>query len=143
MPFFGNAQEQDGNKKQIDSLFKFQNEIDKKSLAEAIIKADESLTIAPIFTTNKDDNTKQYIDVNTINLSYKNNALFYIYTHDYISIGVTIEDYNNSDIFIMHKHSPESLPAHSYCWCDNESHPHCICRLLLPHSEPFYGILCL
>lgn len=76
------------------------NEIDKKSLAEAIIKADESLTIAPIFTTDKDDNTKQYIDVNTINLSYKNNALFYIYTHDYISIGVTIEDYNNSDIFV-------------------------------------------
>ena len=50
---------------------------------------------------------------------------------------------NSNNYSIMHKHSPKFLPAHSYCWCDNESHPHCICRLLLPHSEPFYGILCL
>jgi hypothetical protein len=75
-------------------------EIDKNILANEIIKNDDSLTIAPIFTTDKEDKTKQYMDVKTVNLSYKNNALFYIYTHDYISIGVTIEDYNNSDIFV-------------------------------------------
>ena len=51
--------------------------------------------------------------------------------------------FNNSAIFIMHKHSPESLLTHSWNSYDSESHPHCICRPLLPHSEPFYGILCL
>ena len=75
-------------------------EIDKNILANEIIKNDDSLTIAPIFTTDKEDETKQYMDVKTVNLSYKNNALFYIYTNNYISIGVTIEDYNDSDIFV-------------------------------------------
>lgn len=75
-------------------------EIDKETLAHAIVKKDESLSIASVFTTDKDDKTKQYLDVKTVNLSYKNNALFYIYTNNYISIGVTLEDYNTCDVFV-------------------------------------------
>ena len=75
-------------------------EIDKNILAQTLVKKDETLSISPVFTTDKDDKTKQYMDVRTVNLSYKNNALFYIYTNNYISIGVTIEDYNDYDIFV-------------------------------------------
>ena len=74
------------------------------NVAKDIIKVNDELSIIPRFTTNQEikdkanDHYIYYLDVNTINLSYKNNALLYIKTNNYISNGITIDDFYNNDI---------------------------------------------
>ena len=60
------------------------------NVAKDIIKTNDELSIIPRFTTNTEyknevnENYVYYLDVNTVNLSYKNNALLYIKTDKYI-----------------------------------------------------------
>lgn len=75
-------------------------------IAKKLIHKDDELTIAPTFTTNKhknelNENYETYLDVNTVNLAYKNNSLLFIKTIKYISSGITIDDFYNNDICIM------------------------------------------
>ena len=77
------------------------------SIAKDIVKANDELSIMPTFTTDikyKDitnENYIYYLDVNTVNLSYKNNVLLYIKTDKYISTGITIDDFYNNDICVL------------------------------------------
>lgn len=75
-------------------------------IAKKIIYKDDNYTICPMFTTDKDynvanENYETYLDVQTVNLSYKNNSLLFIKTYKYISTGITIDDFYNNDICIM------------------------------------------
>lgn len=77
------------------------NEIDERKLANKLVAYDDSLSISSIFTTSdKKQPYRKYIKPEIINLSFKNNSLFFIYTKKYISEGITIEDYYNNNIFI-------------------------------------------
>jgi hypothetical protein len=85
-------------------------------IAKNIIKTNDELSIIPRFTTNieyKDELNENYIyylDVNTVNLSYKNNALLYIKTNNYISDGITIDDFYNNDICYLTIEEFNSIP---------------------------------
>lgn len=86
------------------------------NIAKDIIKINDELSITPQFTTDikyKDEINENYIyylDVNTVNLSYKNNALLYIKTDKYISSGITIDDFYNNDICFMTIEEFNSIP---------------------------------
>lgn len=75
--------------------------------AKELIQLDDSLSIAPSFSTNielKDEINEMYesyLDISTANLAYKNNSLLYIKIKDYISSGITIDDFYNNDICFM------------------------------------------
>lgn len=77
------------------------------NVAKDIIQLDDSLSIAPTFSTNIDlkdeinEMYESYLDISTVNLAYKNNSLLYIKTYDYISSGITIDDFYNNDICFM------------------------------------------
>ena len=77
------------------------------NIAKDIVKTNDELSIIPRFTTNTDykgevnENYIYYLDVNTVNLSYKNNVLLYIKTDKYISTGITIDDFYNNDICVL------------------------------------------
>ena len=84
--------------------------IDKQKalyIAKSIISKDDNYTIAPMFTTNKEhdneinENYETYLNVQTVNLSYKNNSLLFIRTSNYVSTGITIDDFYNNDICVM------------------------------------------
>ena len=82
--------------------------IDKIELAKQLTSKNDDLSIASIFTTNveyKDteinENFIYYMDTLTVNLSFKNNSFLYINTIDYVSHGITIDDYYNNDIICM------------------------------------------
>lgn len=81
--------------------------IDKLGIAKEIIKMNDTLSIANKFITDKaydtidNDSYVKYVNAADVNLAFKNNALLYITTVNYISHGVTLDSFYNSDIFVM------------------------------------------
>ena len=105
------------------------------NVAKDIVKSNDELSIAPQFTTNveyKDEaneNYVSYLDVNTVNLSYKNNALLYIKTDKYISTGITIDDFYNNDICYLSVEEFNLIPEIIFkkydilvVWVDTKNH---------------------
>ena len=105
------------------------------NVAKDIIKTNDELSIIPRFTTNTEyknevnENYVYYLDVNTVNLSYKNNALLYIKTDKYISSGITIDDFYNNDICIMNVEEFNLIPECVFSkndilviWVDTKNH---------------------
>jgi len=89
-----------------DSLF---------NIADNLYKLNDALSISPCFSTDiqyKDELTYNtyYLDVETIRLSYKNNSLLCVVTDNYISTGITIDDFYNNDIFIMSIKEYNTIP---------------------------------
>lgn len=67
----------------------------------------DNLTLSRKFTTIKDyedapaNSLYYFLDKTAVNISYKNNSVIYVDTIDNDSIGITYDDYYNSDIFCM------------------------------------------
>lgn len=76
-------------------------------IAKNLININDDLSIACSFTSDelyKDKTSENYIeflDANVINLSYKNNAFLYIHTENYISTGITLDEFYNNDIICI------------------------------------------
>ena len=81
--------------------------IDKLSLAKKIVERDDDLTIASRFTNDlqykdvADDMYLYYLSTQDIDLTYKNNFVLFVNTDKYISSGITMDVFYNSDIFCM------------------------------------------
>lgn len=86
------------------------------NVAKDIVRINDELSIIPRFTTDTEykdevnENYIYYLDVNTVNLSYKNNALLYIKTNKYISSGITIDDFYNNDVCYLTVEEFNSIP---------------------------------
>ena len=105
------------------------------NLAKDIVKTNDELSIIPRFTTNQEvkdkanDHYIYYLDVNTVNLSYKNNALLYIKTDKYISSGITTDDFYNNDICYLTVEEFNLIPEVIFrkydiliVWVDTKNH---------------------
>jgi len=105
------------------------------SIAKDIIRTNDELSIIPRFTTNTEykdeinENYIYYLDVNTVNLSYKNNALLYIKTDKYISSGITTDDFYNNDICYLTVEEFNLIPEVIFrkydiliVWIDTKNH---------------------
>ncbi len=105
------------------------------NVAKDIVRINDELSIIPRFTTNMEykdevnENYIYYLDVNTVNLSYKNNALLYIKTNKYISSGITIDDFYNNDICYLTIEEFNSIPEIIFkkydilvVWIDTKTH---------------------
>lgn len=80
--------------------------IDKTVIAKRLVEIDDSLTIIPHFTSDTEmkdslSEFEYFLDTNTIHLAYKNNSIMTVYTNNYISDGITIDDFYNNDICYM------------------------------------------
>ena len=104
-------------------------------IAKKIVIKDDNYAIAPMFTTDKEfsnevnENYETYLDVHTVNLSYKNNSLLFIKTAKYISSGITIDDFYNNDICIMDINEYNLIPENIFkkydiitVWIDSKKH---------------------
>ena len=105
------------------------------NVAKDIVRVNDELSIIPRFTTNTEykdevnENYIYYLDVNTVNLSYKNNALLYIKTDNYISSGITSDDFYNNDICYLTIEEFNSIPEIVFkkydilvIWIDTKNH---------------------
>lgn len=79
--------------------------IDKINIAKLIVSKNDNLTIVPRFSTDVSEDITQindlytyFLNPNIINLSYKNNSLLFVTTKNYVTWGVTIDDFYNNDI---------------------------------------------
>lgn len=104
-------------------------------IAKNLININDDLSIACSFTSDelyKDKTSENYIeflDANVINLSYKNNAFLYIHTENYISTGITLDEFYNNDIIcITNKNFNKIINdifANNECivvWIDTKEH---------------------
>ena len=112
--------------------------IDKEvsfEIAKNIIEQNDDLSIIPTFSTDTsfkneiNENYINYLDVNVVNLSYKNNALLYILTNNYISSGITLDDFYNNDIAFMNIKEYNNIPDIIFnkyniltIWIDTKNH---------------------
>lgn len=105
------------------------------NIAKDILKEDDDLTIIPIFSTDQsfkdeiNENYIYYLSSNIVNLSYKNNSLLYILTNNYISYGITLDDFYNNDIAFMNIEEYNNIPdvifnKHNILtiWIDSKKH---------------------
>ena len=77
--------------------------IDTLSIGIKLQSVNDSMSVSPKFTTEQDKVSEYtyFLDKETVNISYKNNALITIMTDDNESYGITYDDYYNNDIFCM------------------------------------------
>lgn len=105
------------------------------SISKNIIANNDDLSIMPIFSTDPlyeneiNENYIYYLDVNTVNLSYKNNSLLYVMTSNYISYGITLDDFYNNDIAFMNIEEYNNIPDVIFdkynvltLWIDSKKH---------------------
>lgn len=87
-------------------------DLDVDKLMNKIIHTDDSMNIIPKFTTNKDDASfyNKYLDVMTANLAFKNNSLIYISTINYISTGITTDDFISNDVCFIDLKNFNNIP---------------------------------
>lgn len=92
-------------------------EINKMNIAKKLEQNNDDLKICPIFTTDKkykdielNEDNIYYMDPLTVNLSYKNNSIFYVVSTDEISRGVTMDDYYNGDIVCLSIEEFNTIP---------------------------------
>lgn len=87
-------------------------DLDINKILNKVIYIDDNINIIPKFTTNKDDESfyNNYLDVMTVNLAFKNNALIYISTIDYISTGITTDNFTNNDICFIDIKNFNNIP---------------------------------
>jgi hypothetical protein len=104
-------------------------------IAKDILKEDDDLSIIPIFSTDQsfkdeiNENYIYYLNSSIVNLSYKNNSLLYILTNNYISYGITLDDFYNNDIAFMNIEEYNNIPdvifnKHNILtiWIDSKKH---------------------
>lgn len=108
--------------------------IDKSIIAKRLVEIDDSLTIIPHFTSNVDmkDNISEFeyfLDTHTIHLAYKNNSIMTVYTNNYTSNGITIDDFYNNDICYLTVEEFNSIPEVIFrkydilvIWVDTKNH---------------------
>jgi len=82
-------------------------EIDKLSLARKLVEENDNLSIAETFTNNTEykegsnDNYIYFLESQEIDLAYKNNAILFVSTDNYVSYGITMNSFYTDDIFCM------------------------------------------
>ena len=74
-----------------------------KELIEYINEITSDISIAKKFTTVNEfnDGSHYYLNQKEVGLALKNNSLLYVLTDDYVSTGITVDDFYNCDIFIL------------------------------------------
>ena len=77
--------------------------INTTEIGIALQSLNDSLSLTPRFTTNEDEcnEYKYFVDKETINIAYKNNAIITVITDDNHSCGILYDDYYNNDILCM------------------------------------------
>lgn len=76
------------------------------------INSYSDLQISKKFNTSKENINldNYYINQQDINLLVKNNSILYITTINYVSSGVTLDDFYNNDVFILKYNEYNSIP---------------------------------
>lgn len=81
----------------------YHNEKLIKDIINYINKVNNDVLIAKKFISSNDfgDSSHYFLNQKEVGLALKNNSLLYVLTDEYISSGITIDDFYNCDIFLL------------------------------------------
>lgn len=85
-------------------------------LIDDIYKVSNEINVSNKFTTNSDDvkngrpYSYYYLNNLEVNKAIKNNYLLYVITNNYVSTGITIDDFYNNDVFILNYKEYNTIP---------------------------------
>lgn len=93
------------------------NEDAKQQIIDSLMSYDDDMQFGRKFTNHQDykglcDEYIYYLDTQTINLSYKNNALIYVITNEDISVGLTSDEFINNNLFSLSMEEFNSIPEY-------------------------------
>ena len=82
------------------------------SYIDQLLLKDDFLTCAPKFSSDKEEENSEtyYMSPVDVNLAIKNNALLYVVTSNYVSRGITMDDFYNNDICLLHYSEYNIIP---------------------------------
>lgn len=86
--------------KKIFIIYHNQELID--SYIDQILEKSDDISFAKKFTSDENDTTKIYMSPVDVKLCLKNNAILYIITRDYVSSGITLDEFYNNNICLLH-----------------------------------------
>lgn len=109
------------------------NSINKKEIVDMLLINEDLFNIASIFTTEQLDSYPKYyyyLSQNELNICYKNNALLYVKTNEYISEGITLDSFYNNNIIFMNTEDFNNIPNKIFTlhddlviiWLDSTDH---------------------
>lgn len=109
--------------------------VDSLSIAKELVKLNDNLSICPRFISDSQYSSKvnenyiYFMPTDIVNLSYKNNSILFVKTDDYISSGVTLDDYMNSNIVVCGIDEFNTISEKYmddehilFIWCDTAYH---------------------
>ena len=86
--------------KKIFIIYHNQDLID--SYLDKLMEKNDDISFAEKFTSDENDTSKIYMSPTDVKLCLKNNALLYIITRDFVSVGVTLDEFYNNHICLLH-----------------------------------------
>ena len=109
-----------------------ENSINKIPLIKMLLKNEGLFTVAKYFTTvnDLDDEFYYYISNSDLNICHKNNAILFVKTDVSESYGVTIDDFDESNVIYMNTEDFNNISNkifHTYkdlvvVWLDTKNH---------------------
>lgn len=107
--------------------------INKKNIVDTLLINEDLFDVANIFTTKNQDKYEKYqyyLSKNELNICYKNNALLYVKTNEYISEGITLDSFYNSNLIFMNTEDFNNIPNKIFSlneelviiWVDSKTH---------------------
>lgn len=74
-----------------------------QDIAESLVELDDSFSIGMTFSTDENilNKYEYFLDIDIIETSYKNNALITVYNHNNICSGLSYDEWENNNIFIL------------------------------------------
>lgn len=94
----------------MNKIFIVSDRVDKQEFANALMAIDSNLDSSKMFISDLNSNIETFEEeaylyekpIDEICLDYKNNALLFVSTiEDVVTVGITIDEYYNKDIFCI------------------------------------------
>jgi len=119
----------------IKFLIVGENSIDKKEIVNLLLTNEGMFKVAKYFSTNEEEAKQDfyyYLSNQELHICYKNNAILFVKTALFDSIGITLEEFYENNIIFMNTEDFNNISNRVFLsnneliivWLDTKNHNH-------------------
>lgn len=119
----------------IKFLIVGENNIDKKEIVNLLLTNEGMFKVAKYFSTNEEEAKQDfyyYLSNQELHICYKNNAILFVKTALFDSIGITLEEFYENNIIFMNTEDFNNISNRVFLsnneliivWLDTKNHNH-------------------